>query len=160
MLPSELRSVLKNWLSQQLRIDRWGLNSPESVKDLRAPPSSGLDGNTSGYSIVEVVGTGETSSYLLQTEIPIQVEYRFDSSHSYTTIPRAQAEDKLTYILLNLQAHQTCLSPDIESIEGTGNVLLNEQNKSDWILSFVFQFNVKFHCEFAESTAVTGAFSP
>lgn len=158
MLPSELRSVLKQWLSQQLRVDRWGLNSPESVKDLRAPPSAGLDGNASGYSIIKVVGTGETSSYLLQTEIPVQIEYRFDSSHTYTTIPRSQAEDKLTYILLNLQAHHACLSPDIEEIEGTGNVLLND--KSDWILSFVFQFNVKFHCEFAELTAVTGAFSP
>jgi hypothetical protein len=160
MRPSELRSVLKEWLSQQLRIDRWGLNSPESVKDLRAPPSSGLDGNTSGYSIVEVTGTGETSSFLLQTKIPIQIEYRFDSSHSYTTIPRSQAEDKLTYILLNLQAHYACLSPDIQEIESTGNVLLNEQNKSDWILSFVFQFNIKFHCEFAELTAATGVFSP
>lgn len=160
MIPSELRAKLKEWLSQQLRIDRWGLNLPESVKDLRAPPSSGLDGNTSGYSIVEVTGTGETSSYLLQTKIPIQVEYRFDSSHSYTTIPRSQAEDKLTYILLNLHAHYACLSPDIQEIEGTGNVLLNEQNKSDWILSFVFQFDVKFNCEFAELTAVRGAFSP
>ena len=159
MLPSELRNTLKNWLSEHLRIDRWGLNSPESVKDPRSPPSSGLDGNTSGYSIVEIVGAGETSSYLLQTEIPIQVEYRFDSSHSYTAIPRSQAEDKLACILLNLQAHQTCLSPDIESIEGTGNVLLNEQNKSEWLLSFVFQFNVKFHCEFAELTAVSGVFT-
>jgi hypothetical protein len=160
MLPSELRTKLKEWLSQQLRIDRWGLNSPESVKDLRAPPSAGLDGNASEYSIVKIVGTGETSSYLLQTKIPIQVEYRLDSSHSYTTVPRSQAEDKLTYILLNLQAHYACLSSDIEEIKCTGNVLLNDQNKSDWILSFVFQFNVKFHCEFAELTAVTGAFSP
>ena len=159
MLPSELRTVLKAWLSQQLRIDRWGLNSPESIKDLRAPPSSGLDGNTSGYSIVETIGAGETSSYLLQTEIPIQVEYRFDSSHSYTAIPRSQAEDELAYILLKLQAHKICLSPDIELIEGTGNVLLNEQKNSDWLLSFVFQFNVKFHCEFAELTAVPGVFN-
>lgn len=160
MLPSELRTKLKEWLSQQLRIDRWGLNSPESVKDLRAPPSAGLDGNASGYSIVKIVGTGEASSYLLQTKIPIQVEYRLDSSHSYTTVPRGQAEDKLTYILLNLQAHYSCLSPDIEEIVCTGSVLLNDQNKSDWILSFVFEFNVKFHCEFAELTAVAGAFSP
>ena len=159
MLPSQLRTVLKAWLSQQLRIDRWGLNSPESIKDLRAPPSSGLDGNTSGYSIVETIGAGETSSYLLQTEIPIQVEYRFDSSYSYTAIPRSQAEDELTYILLKLQAHKICLSPDIEIIEGTGNVLLNEQKNSDWLLSFVFQFNVKFHCEFAELTAVPGVFN-
>jgi hypothetical protein len=159
MIPSQLRAKLKEWLSQQLRIDRWGLNSPESIRDLRAPPSSGLDGNTSGYSIVEVTGTGETSSYLLQTEIPIQIEYRFDNSYSYTEIPRSEAEDALVYILLYLQAHQSCLSPDIQSIESMGNVLLNEEKKSDWLLSFVFQFNVKFHCEFAELTAVSGVFT-
>lgn len=159
MLPSELRARLKEWLSHQLRIDRWGLNSPESIRDLRAPPSSGLDGNTSGYSIVETMGAGETSSYLLQTEIPIQIEYRFDNSYSYTEIPRSEAEDALAYILLYLQAHQSCLSPDIQSIESMGNVLLNEEKKSDWLLSFVFQFNVKFYCEFAELTAVPGVFT-
>lgn len=159
MLPSELRAKLKEWLSQQLRIDRWGLNSPESIKDLRAPPSSGLDLNGSGYSILQILGVGETSSYLLQTEIPIQVEYRLDSSNTYTTIPRGEAENELIRILLRLQAYYTCLSSDIESIETTGNILVNEENKSDWLISFVFQFNVKFHCEFAELTAVPGVFN-
>lgn len=159
MLPSELRAKLKEWLSQQLRIDRWGLNSPESIKDLRAPPSSGLDLNGSGYSILQILGVGETSSYLLETEIPIQVKYRLDSSHSYTTIPRGEAENELIRILLRLQAYHTCLSSDIESIETTGNILVNEENKSDWLISFVFQFNVKFHCEFAELTAVPGVFN-
>ena len=161
MLPSELRAKLKEWLSHHLRIDRWGLNSPESVRNLRAPPSAGLDLNGSGYSILQVLGFGETSSYLLQTEIPIQVEYRLDNSHSYTAIPRGEAENELIRILLKLQAHYMCLSPDIESIETTGNILVNEENKSDWLISFVFHFNVKFHCEFAELTAipVSGVFN-
>lgn len=159
MLPSELRNVLKTWLSQHLRIDRWGLNSPESIKDVRSPPSSGLDLNGSGYSILQTLGVGETSSHLLQVEIPIQVEYRLDNSHSYTAIPRGEAENELICILLRLQAHYNCLSPDIESIETTGNILVNEENKSDWLISFVFQFNVKFHCEFAELAAVSGVFT-
>ena len=160
MLPSELRAKLKEWLSQRLRIDRWGLNSPESIKDLRAPPSAGLDFNSSGYSILKVLGVGETSSYLLQGEIPIQVEYRLDNSHTYTEIPRGEAENELICVLLKLQAHHACISPDIESIESTGNILVNEQNKPDWIISFVFRFNVKFHCEFAELANISGAFSP
>lgn len=160
MLPNELRTALKEWLSQQLRIDKWGLNSPESIKDVRSPPSSGLDLNGSRYSIIKTLGVGETSSHLLQTEIPIQVEYRLDNSHSYTAIPRGEAENELICVLLRLQAHYGCLSPDIESIETTGNILVNEENKSDWLISFVFQFNVKFHCEFAELATVTGAFSP
>lgn len=161
MLPSILRKELKQWLGEKLRVDRWGLNAPESIKDARSPPSAGLDGNGSGYSIVETLGVGETSSYLLQVEIPIQVEYRLDSSNAYTLIPRGEAEDELIRILLRLQAHYSCLSTDIESIETTGNILVNEDKKSDWLISFVFQFNVKFHCEFAELlTTVPGAFSP
>ena len=161
MRPSQLRKELKQWLGGKLRIDRWGLNAPESIKDPRSPPSAGLDGNGSGYSILNTLGVGETSSHLLQVEIAIQVEYRLDNSHSYTAIPRGEAEDELIRILLRLQAHYSCLSPDIDSIETIGNILVNEENKSDWLISFVFQFNVKFYCEFAElSTTATGAFSP
>lgn len=160
MLPSELRAKLKEWLSQQLRIDRWGLNSPESVKDLRAPPSAGFDGKASGYSIVELLGTGETSSYLLETSIPFQIVYRFDSSCTYTQIPRGSAEDILTTAFLKLQAHQSCLSPDIQGIESKGSVIVQEEPKSDWLLIFEIEFNVKFHCEFMELANVSGVFSP
>ena len=95
MTPSELRHKLKEWLSSQLRVDRWGLNSPESVKDSRSPPSSGFDGKASGYSIVEMLGTGESGSYLLETVIPFQITYRFDSSNVYTQIPRGMLSQGL-----------------------------------------------------------------
>jgi hypothetical protein len=160
MLPSELRAKLKEWLSQQLRIDRWGLNSPESIRDLRAPPSAGFDGKASGYSVVELLGTGETSSYLLETSIPFQVTYRFDNSCTYTEIPRGSAEDVLTTALLELQAHQSCLSPDIQEIESKGSVIVQEEPKSDWLLIFEIEFNVRFHCEFVELANVSGVFSP
>lgn len=160
MLPSELRAKLKEWLSQQIRIDRWGLNSPESIKDLRAPPSAGFDGKASGYSIVELLGTGETSSYLLETSIPFQVTYRFDNSCTYTEIPRGLAEDVLTTALLGLQAHQSCLSPDIQEVESKGSVIVQEEPKSDWLLIFEIEFNVRFHCEFVELANVSGVFNP
>lgn len=160
MLPSELRAKLKEWLSQQLRIDRWGLNSPESIRDLRAPPSAGFDGKASGYSVIELLGTGETSSYLLETSIPFQVTYRFDNSCTYTEIPRGSAEDVLTTALLELQAHQSCLSPDIQEVESKGSVIVQEEPKSDWLLIFEIEFNVRFHCEFVELANVSGVFSP
>jgi len=159
MLPSELRAKLKEWLSQQLRIDRWGLNSPESVKDLRAPPSAGLDGKASGFSVVEILGMGNTSTYLLETSIPFQIIYRFDSACTYTQIPRGSAEDILTASFLQLQAHLACLSPDIEKIESRGSVIINEEPKSDWLLIFEIEFKVRFHCEFIELANVSGVFS-
>jgi len=160
MIPSQLRAKLKELLSQQLRIDRWGLNSPESIRDLRAPPSAGFDGKASGYSVVELLGTGETSSYLLETSIPFQITYRVDNSCTYTGIPRGSAEDVLTAALLKLQAHQSCLSPDIQEIESKGSVIVQEEPKSDWLLIFEIEFNVRFHCEFVELANVSGVFSP
>ena len=160
MLPSQLRVKLKEWLSQQLRIDRWGLNSPESVKDLRAPPSAGFDGKASGYSIVETLGIGESGSYLLETSIPFQIVYRFDNNCTYSEIPRGSAEDILTTSFLQLQSHYFCLSPDIQSIESKGSIVINEEPKSDWLLIFEIEFNVRFHCEFMELANVSGVFSP
>lgn len=158
MKPSIIRERLKQWLNQQLRIDRWGLNSPESVKNMRAPPSSGFDGKASGYSILETIGSGEASNYLLETSIPFQIIYRFDSGWNYTQIPRAEAEDALTAILLQIQVHQGCISPDINAIESQGTVTVNEQAKSDWILTFEIEFKIQFHCEFAELTPIKGVF--
>lgn len=160
MKPSELRNKLKEWLSGELRIDRWGLNSPESVKDPRSPPSSGFDGKASGYSIASFLGVGESGSYLLETTIPFQVTYRFDSSQTYTEIPRAEAEDALAVILLKIESetNKNCLSPDIESIKSRGSVTVNEQAKSDWLLTFEIEFDVQFHCDFADLSEITGVF--
>ena len=158
MKPSLVREKLKQFLSQQLRVDRWGLNSPESVKNMRAPPSSAFDGKALGFSILETVGVGEASSYLLETTIPFQIIYRFDSGWNYTQIPRAEAEDALTSILLQIQVHQGCFSPDIYSIECQGNITVNEQSKSDWILTFEIEFKIQFHCEFTELTPIKGVF--
>lgn len=158
MNPSELRQQLKEWLSKQLRIDRWGLNAPESVKDSRSPPSSGFDGKASGYSILETLGVAGSSSSLLETTIPFQVTYRFDNSCAYTQIPRSEAEDALAAILLKVQAHQNCLSPDIESINGRGSVTVNEQSKSDWFLILELEFEVKFYCDFTSLPAISGVF--
>lgn len=158
MTPSELRHKLKEWLSSQLRIDRWGLNAPESVKDSRSPPSSAFDGKAPGYEIANSLGTGESGSYLLETTIPFQIAYRFDSSQTYTEIPRAEAEDALAVIITKAKAHEICLSPDIESIKCRGSVTIDEQAKSDWLLVFDVEFEVQFHCDFTGLSEISGVF--
>lgn len=152
MTPSKLRSLLREWLSKQLRVNHWGLNAPESVKDPRSPPSSGFDGKASNYSVASSLGIGESGSYLLETTIPFQVAYRFDRSQTYTEIPRAEAEDALAIILLKIEAetNTNCLSPDIESIKSRGSVAVSEQAKSDWLLTFDIEFHVQFHCDFVD----------
>lgn len=160
MTPETLRETLKKWLSSKLRIDQWGLNEPESVRDFSSPPSAGLDQQISSYAIEEQQGFGHDSNFILTASLPFQIKYRFDNSYQYTQIPRGKAETILGMLLTEAKS-SPCIDPDIIEIDPTGNISLNEIAKSDWILAFELDFKVRFNCESREFLNLDlGVFKP
>ena len=148
MTPDALRTVLKQWLETQIRIDEWGLNNPESVKDA-SPPSSALDQAVSKYAIEQQLGFATASNFVVAATLPFRVIYRFDKGYKYTQIPRGIAESVLVKILTTIKSCP-CIAPDILEVDPTGSVVLNEITKGDWLLIFELEFAVKFTCEFLE----------
>lgn len=144
MLVGDLRTLLINFLGTNLRIDEWGLGLPQSVRNFNSPPSIGLDKPALDLIFLDdEAGFGESFYKCAETTIPMQVIYRFDNSYKYADLPRAEAENILSGIILKLLACE-CLHPDIQLIKPAGSVSIAETKSSDWLLIFEIDFFVKF----------------
>ncbi|MBD2364527.1 hypothetical protein H6G36_25695 [Anabaena minutissima FACHB-250] len=141
----ELRAILKAWLATKLRIDRWGLGLPDSIQDSDRPTSIGLDKPALDINF-DNKGWGQDRLILVETTIPFQVIYRFDSSYQYDLLPRGEAETLLNQMLFELQA-PNCLHQDIELVEPSGSVSIAEHKNSDWLLIFELDIKVQFQSE-------------
>lgn len=142
----ELRILLKSFLSRKLRIDYWGLGLPDSVHSQNKPTSVGLDKPALDIVFLESQGWGKDKTITIETTIPFQVIYRFDTSYKYEKLPRAEAESILTQILFELQT-PSCLSQDINSIEPSGSVSIAEHKNGDQLIIFELDIKTQFLSE-------------
>jgi hypothetical protein len=142
----ELRTSLKKFLQSKLRIDVWGLGLPDSIHSPGKPTSIGLDRPALDIVFLEREGWGSAQVAITETTIPFEIKYRFDSSHIYETIPRAEAESVLAQVLFELQT-PSCLNQDIESIEPSGSVSVAQHKNGDWLILFELDIKAKFHSE-------------
>ena len=161
MTPEKLRSVLKKWLADRIRIDVFGLNSPKSILNHEQPPSSGLDLQAGNFRIANRDGTGMSASLLIETTLPFQVLYRFGSAYKYTEIPRGKAESILCSLMGSLNDSPECINPEILSINPSGEVTVYEEAKSDWVLMIALTLEVQFQCELNDLFFIDyGVFKP
>lgn len=138
----ELRIFLKNWLSNRIRVDKWGLNLPDSIDATNKPTSIGLDKPALNISIVSGEGWGEDKVAIIETTIPFQIIYRFSSAYQYNDIPRAEAETALANLLVEAIS-PNCLPDYILNLDVSGSVSVAEHKNGDQLLLFEIDFLVK-----------------
>lgn len=143
MLLGELRSILTNYLNGFLRIDDWGLRIPEATRG-ELPSSMALDKPANNLVFADSgVGYGNSHQRYVSTTIPFQITYRLDSSYRYIELPRAEAENVLSEIILDLLSFD-CLHRDIQELKPTGSVSVAEIKNGDWLIIIEIDFFVKF----------------
>lgn len=152
---------MKQWLQNRVRVDFFGLNAPKSQLNHNQPPSSALDMQASSFKIVEKDGKGPSSSLTIETTFPFQVLYRFNKDCKYTDIPRGKAESVLCSLMASLTDTPECVDPDIVTINASGEVVVYEEQKGDWLLSLMLNLEVTFKCEIQELYSLQlGIFAP
>lgn len=150
MTPEKLRSTLKKWLETRIRIDTFSLNNPKSVLNNEQPPSAALDLQAGNFQIVNRDGKGMSASLTIETTLPFQICYRFNKDYRYTDIPRGKAESILCSLMASLSDSPECVTPDLLSINPSGEVTVREEEKSDWMLIISLILEVQFLCELSE----------
>jgi len=158
MTPETVRETLNKWIAKRIRIDYWGLNAPQSIRDFSKPPSSGLDLKISEYSLVQTLGYDSSSAFQVSATIPFIIKFRFDNSYQFEQIPRGKAENLLLKILTEIKT-KPCIAPDFVKVEPSGSVTVQEESKSDWLLIFDIKFRVTFHCEYYEIQNIDEVFT-
>lgn len=160
MTPEKLRETLKKWLKSRLRIDSFSLNPPKSILNHEQPPSAGLDLQASNFKIATKEGRGMSSFLVIEGTLPFQIAYRFSKDCKYTDIPRGKAESVLCSLMATLNDSPECVQPDIISINPSGEVVVVEQEKGDWILAISLVLEVQFQCQMDEMFFDYGVFKP
>jgi hypothetical protein len=139
MSVGELRTFLKGWLANRIRIDKWGLNLPDSIDASNSPTSIGLDKPALNIAVISSEGWGEDKVAIVETTIPFQIIYRFSSTYNYESIPRADAETILTNLLIEA-SEPNCLPGYILSLNISGSVSVAEHKNGDQLLLFEIDF--------------------
>lgn len=139
MSVGELRTFLKSWLSNRIRIDKWGLNLPDSIDFTNQPTSIGLDKPALNITVISSEGWGEDKTAIIETTIPFQIIYRFSSAYQYNNIPRADAETALSNLLIETDG-SNCLPAYILSLQLSGSVSVAEHKNGDQLLLFEIDF--------------------
>lgn len=142
MSVGELRLFLKTWLENRIRIDKWGLNLPDSIDATNKPTSIGLDKPALNVVVTSSEGWGEDKVSIIETTIPFQIIYRFSSAYQYSSIPRADAETILANLLIEA-ASPNCLPGYILSLDVSGSVSVAEHKNGDQLLLFEIDFLAK-----------------
>lgn len=147
--PNQLRESIRQYFKSKIRIDNFGLNKPESIRDMNKPPSIGIDLSFDDFTIEESFGIGIGKEFNLSTSIGFQIIYRLDNSYRYTDIPRGIAENILLDTLLDLN-NNDCIDPDINSLDASGKIIVQEESNNDWLLIFDFNLSITFHASLFE----------
>ena len=142
----ELRTTLKQFFESKFRIDSWGLGLPDSIHSPDKPTSIGLDKPALDIVFLDSEGWGKSRIVVIETTIPFEIKYRFDSSYIYERLPRADAESILAQSLFELQT-PSCLNQDINSIEPSGSVSVAQHKNGDWLIIFELDIKARFHSE-------------
>lgn len=153
----KFRTLLKDWLKTKFRIDRWGLSLPDSINSNKKPTSIGLDKPALDIQIQPGEGWGESRISIIETTIPFQIIYRFDSSYEYEKLPRAEAETLLTQVLRELQS-PLCFHQSIQEIEPSGSVSIAEHKNGDQLI--IFELDIKVKLESENNFKKSSFFSP
>lgn len=141
MTIGKARLYLIDWLSHRMRIDRWGLGLPENVEDDNKPASIGLDKPALNLEIISSEGWEDGKVCQIAAVLPFQVIYRFSSANTYSQIPRSQAEDLLSNLLIAAKDHN-CFPEYFNTVEPSGSVSVAEIKNSDQLLLFEIDFSV------------------
>lgn len=147
--PNQLRQSIRDYFRSNIRIDNLGLNKPESIRDINKPPSIGIDLSFDNFQIEESFGVGIGKEFNISTNIGFQIIFRLDNSYRYTDIPRGIAENVLLSVLLDLN-NNDCIDRDINSLDASGKIIVQEESNNDWIIIFDFTLEINFHTSFTE----------
>ncbi|MGJ3244941.1 MAG: hypothetical protein ACFE0I_02570 [Elainellaceae cyanobacterium] len=149
-----MQNALKNWLSNEIRIDQWTLNAPEdyaTVVDGTQYPS-----NTAIALSAEEVAYERRGAawYECEAEFPFKLQYRFTGQLDYHQVPRNLAHDLLNNILLKAASCYGDISEAIQelTIPEQDDIICYKPNESngDWILLIQPKFRVRFNADFAD----------
>lgn len=139
IIRAKFRELLQTWF----RIDQIAINPPESIRDENRPPSNLIEQPASfdTVSIKDITNGGEVVNRI---NFGYQVIFRHPGHWKYSDIPRGEAEDLLSCLLVKINADYNCIHPEILEIEASGSVLIQEEKNGDWFLVFDLKIRLKY----------------
>lgn len=148
--PSKIRKAIRETLVKTIRIDKFGLNKPESIRDITKPPSVASEGASGSWVISEILGSGSGSTFNLKTTLSYEVLFRLDNSYKYTDIDRGLAEGIGLLFCIQLKQSPECLDPSIIELEPSMKLIIQEETNNDWLVVFQFDIDVVFEVLLSE----------
>ena len=136
-MPAELRGNVRRWLSQNFRIDEWGLNPPAAIRNADRPPSIGRERPLTEISELKAISKDIRSPLAsLAIGMGIHIVYRMPREFSYEQLlaVRQEAEARLANLLMDARVQPGCIDRRIERLRLEGKVLWNEEEGGDWLL--------------------------
>ncbi|MBD1995297.1 hypothetical protein H6G00_01460 [Leptolyngbya sp. FACHB-541] len=159
--PSQIQTDLRKFFESQLRIDEWGLNTPDNVEDLVTPRSIGreepaTDISTSGF----FAGMGSPSPVIARVTFPYMIIFRFSAAYQYEQLPRSEAQNRLLKMLAVIRTDYYCINDEIEAATATGQILTAQEKNKDWLLAYKISVTTSFQTDLEDLEQDLGYMGP
>ncbi len=148
--PTKIRKAIKQTLVSNLRIDSFGLNKPESIRDVTKPPSIASEMASGSWTIQDMLGTGNGSLFNCKTTLSYEIVFRLDSSYKYTDIDRGVAEGVGLLLCIKMRQAPECIEPGILELDPSFKFIISEETNNDWLVVFQFDFSLTFEASVQE----------
>lgn len=145
--PNTVRTILRKFISDRLRVDEWGIGQPQAVRSDDRPPSKGRERPTIEFIKSEVAsGYGQHAQVRVAERIELQVVFRLGEHYNYEdlTAPRSELEDRVAQITAEATANPSCVSDEFDELAVTSSVSLPQLQNGDWLPVARFNFVVAY----------------
>jgi hypothetical protein len=146
---SEIRTSIRTWLNENVRIDKWDLDYPENQKVLIAnvyhPANSAIEDPIGNFSLIKWNG----NQPVVKTTFRYYLIYRFNGNCSRHQLPVATYEDFKEWILFQFLTQKVCLGNVVKEVaipEDDNPLIISkvQGEDSDWLLIISLPLEITF----------------